>query len=326
MDNQYLGYVDFIHEDFWGRIRPLALVRKRAVDDNWIVDRPCKSDELGPTGLVFWPAIPRDQCQLVWQYVRFKVEANQRPRDPDRDRDEFVVAEEWRNGGMRRVVSPLGLTILPESLIIGPERAVDPNSGLRSQLTVYRRRMRGTLIDGPWRVVEIGGPPRLCLQPKEDDHVVEHALGRLDQGTYHVWDDVEGENQAVLLVEPAKSTGRVIDLLTASGLADWLIRMLKRDKALLTSLDRASPGWRGRLGELLGTATDPILRVLNELRFARLDTALQALASNEARADDLAEMPRFKEILEAAIDRKVAAKRRKSRPRPWRRPATPSAG
>ncbi|APW63209.1 hypothetical protein BSF38_04773 [Paludisphaera borealis] len=305
-----LGYVDFIHEAaLWGRIRPLVMVKKRAADGEWKVDRSCEPGEFGATRLVFWPVIPREQAHLVHRYVRFKVEPNEKPRDPERERDEFVVAEERWNGSMRRVVSPLGLTILPENSIIDSERAVDPRSGLRSQSTVYRRKMNGTLIDGPWRVVDISDPARLCLQPREDDHVVEYTLGRLNQETYHVWDDEYGVNQAVLLTEPAKTDGRVIDHLTESGLADWLIRVFKRDKPFLTSLDRASPGWRGRIGELLETATDPVLRKLNEQRFARLDSALKALAVDESRSDDLVEMPRFKEILDAAINRKIASER-----------------
>ena len=50
MDHYSLGYVQYIHEDLWGRIRPLAIVTKRSADDAWVVDRTCKPDELGDTG------------------------------------------------------------------------------------------------------------------------------------------------------------------------------------------------------------------------------------------------------------------------------------
>lgn len=308
MDHNYLGYVEFIHEENWGRIRPLAIVKKRSADDNWVVDHSCKPDDLGNTGRVFWPKIPHDQNHLVRQYVRFKVELNQRTRDPDRD-DEYIVAEEWRNGNMRRVWT-LGLPTLAENRVVGLDRVVDQDSGLRPDSIVYRRLKWDTQIDGPWRVVSLDNPLRLCLQPKEDDYVVEHELGRLGSETYHVWED-RGETQVVLLVEPAKTSGKVIDLLPASGLAKWLIRVLNRDKSLLTSLDRASPGWRGRVGELLVTATDQVQRLLERGRFAHLEAALDALAYDEARLDDLAELPRFKELLDVAIGRQVAVRREK---------------
>jgi hypothetical protein len=307
MDQFYLGFVEFIHEELWGRIRPLALVKKRSADDAWVVDRACKPDEMGNTGRVFWPKIPRDQEHLVRHYVRFRVELNQRARDPERD-DEYVVAEEWRNGVVRRVAT-LGQTIIPDDRLFGPERLLDSDAGLRPEEVVYRWRLKGTIIDGPWRVAEVSGSTRLCLQPKADGHVVEYALPRLGSETFHVWDNGEGENQAVLLVEPAKAGGRVIDLLPASGLAEWLLRVLKRDKPLLTSFDRASPGWRSHISELLDTVTDPVQVGLDRSRFARLEAALGELAQNEARLTDLAELPRFKETLDAAIRGEVETAR-----------------
>ena len=135
MDHDYLGYVEFIHEDFWGRIRPLALVKKRSSDDAWLVDRVCEPDELGNTGLVFWPKIPRDQGDLVRHYVRFKVEPNQRAHDPEHD--EYIVAEEWQHGTLRRIAT-LGLPILPE------DRAVRPRSRPGSEL--WRRGPRRSSI------------------------------------------------------------------------------------------------------------------------------------------------------------------------------------
>lgn len=309
MDHYYLGYVEFIHpERLIGRIRPLARVRKRPADDSWIVDRAYAPGELGGTDRVFWPKIPHDQDDLTGRYVRFRVEVNQKTRDSEREWHEFVVAEEGRNGTLRRVAK-LGLPILPEERVSGPDRLLSSNTGLPREAIVYRTRMKVTWIDGPWRVAELGDPSRFCLQPKEDGHVVEHALGRLGPETFHLWKDDEGEHQAVLLVEPAKTGGRAIDLLPASGLAEWLIRVLKRDKALLSSLDRASEGWRSHLGELLAPAVDPIQRELDRARFARLEAALDAIAENEARLADLAELPRFKQIRDEAIGREVASRR-----------------
>jgi hypothetical protein len=329
--DHYLGYVEFIHGDLWGRIRPLARVKKRSADDAWIVDRGCEPEEWGSTGLVFWPKIAQDQAYLARHYVRFNVEPNQRPRDPERECDEFVVVRKWPHGLFHRV-EPLGLPILPEKSVLGPDRVLASNSGVEPGSIVYRRRMRDTLIDGPWRVVASGDPPKLCLQPKEDGYVVEHEIdrlgsddrrllplrlqeylrerapGRLGSETYHVWDD-EDEIQAVLLVEPAPEAGRLIDLLPASGLAGWLIRMLTGDKSLLSSLDRASPGWRGRVGELLGTAPEPVQRTLDQNRFAHLEATLDALADDEAQLAKLVELPRFKEVLDAAIGREVVSAR-----------------
>jgi hypothetical protein len=297
MGQYYLGYVEFIHEDLWGRIRPLALVKKPAAKDSWVVDRVCKPDELGETGLIFWPKIPREQLNLHGCYVRFKVEPSQRAHEPDRD--DYIVAEEWRNGGPRRIAS-LGLSVVPEDCVSGADRVLAPDAGARTGAIIYRRFRNGTLIDGPWQVAEVGGPDRLCLQPKEDSQVVEHELRRLGPETYHIWKDRYGEDRAVLLVEPEKELGRVIDLMPDSGLADWLVRVLKRDKG-----DKVGKSLLPRVGELLAAATDQPQR----FRFARLEKALEALANDEARLADLVESSRFKELLAAAIGREVATKR-----------------
>jgi hypothetical protein len=298
MGQYYLGYVEFIHkEDLWGRIRPLALVKKPAGKDSWVVDRVCKPDDLGETGLVFWPKIPREQLNLHGCYVRFKVEPSQRSHDPDRD--DYIVAEERRNGGPRRIAS-LGLPIVPEDHVSGADRVLAPNAGARTGAFIYRRFRNGTLIDGPWQVAQVGGLDRLCLLPKEDSLVVEHELRLLSPDTYHVWKDRHGEARAVLLVEPEKEEGRVIDLLPDSGLAEWLVRALKRDKG-----DKVGKTLLPRVGELLAAATDQLQRS----RFARLEKALEALANDEARLADLVESPRFKVLLVAAIDREVATRR-----------------
>jgi hypothetical protein len=307
MTPYYLGYVEFIHEDLWGRIRPLAIVEKRASDDSWVIYCLCEPDALGATGRVFWPRIPRDQGHLSGHTIRFKVEPNQKARDPDRDLDEFIVAEEWWNGNLRRV-APLGLPLIPEEQVIGPERILALGDRLQPGAIVYRQRLKGTVIDGPWRVGKNGDPPQPCLQPKEYGYVVEHELRRLEPETFLIWDDHD-DQRAVLLVEPAKERGRAIDLLPPSGLADWLIRVLRRDKSLLANLESAAPGWMRRVGELLGTTADPIQLDLERGRFERLSAALVALAESEARLADLVELPRFKEILDAAICREIVSAR-----------------
>ena len=306
MNDYYLGYVEFIHQNPWGRIRPLAVITERSSDGSWVVNRACVPGEFGKTGLVYWRRIPSDQFHLAHSYVRFKVEPNTGTRTPGRDGDfdEYVVAEERRNGTMHRV-RPLGLPILQEDDVRGPERLVDANSGRPLEMIVYRRRLKDTMIDGPWRVAAFDATGRLCLRPKEDDHVVEHAFWLLGQETYHDWKTNEGEDRAVLLVEPAKAGGKVIDLLPASGLADWLVRVLKGDKPLLSKLDVACPGWRGQVGGLLGAEVDPLQRG----RFGRLELALDALAADEARLSDLVESSRFKKILDDAIGREVATSR-----------------
>lgn len=311
MNDFYLGYVEWIHQErLYGRIRPLAAVKKRSADDTWVVDRKYETGELGETNRVFWPMIPRDQDHLVGQYVRFRAEVNQRNRDSEREWHDFLVAGEWPYGNLRRV-STLGLPTLAEDRVLGPDRAVGPSTVLRAGAIVYRRRMKDTTIDGPWRVAEVGGPTRLCLQPKEDGYVLEHVLGRLGSETYHVWDDDEREIQVVLLVEPAEADGRVIDLLPASGLAGWLVRVMKRDRGLLAILEKASPGWRGRVSELIEAASDPVQRTLERGRYAKLGAALDTLAADEARLADLVELPRFKAILDAAVGREVAAARQR---------------
>jgi|GEM_PF-3754018 len=308
MDSYYLGYVEYIDAGLWGRIRPLTVLRKRAADDTWIVDRVCASDELGATGLVFWPRIPRDQDHLLHQYVRFKVEPNQKVRDSEVEKDEFVVAEDRRNSHTRRVAT-LGRAILPEDRVSGVERIVDSSTSVKPDVIVFRRRKRDTLIDGPWRVAKVAGSSDLCLQPKEDGHVLEYSLPRLSSETFHIWNDEQGERQAVLLVDPPKLDGQVIDLLPNSGLAEWLIRILRRDTTFLASLDRSAAGWRGRIGELLNITTEPVQRELDQRRFSRLEAALDALAADEARLSDLVELPRFKEVLSVAIGLEVESAR-----------------
>lgn len=311
MNDYYLGYVEWIQQEgLYGRIRPLATLKKRSADDAWVVDREYKRGELGETNRVFWPKIPRDQEHLAGQYVRFKAEVNQRARDSEREWHDFVVAGEWQHGNVRRV-STLGVPTVAEDRVLGPERAVSPNPDLRAGAIVYRRRLKDTTIDGPWRLAEVGDPTRLCLQPKQDGYVLVHVLARLGSETYHVWDDDGDEIQVVLLVEPAKAEGRVIDLLSPSGLADWLVRVLKRDRVLLATFDSASPGWRGRVDELVDTVTDSVQRAVEQGRYARLGTALDALAADEAQLANIAELPRFKAMLDAAIGREVAAARQR---------------
>ncbi|MHB1561532.1 MAG: hypothetical protein ACYC61_29130, partial [Isosphaeraceae bacterium] len=285
MSIYYLGYVEFIHPELWGRIRPLATLKKRTSDSNWVVDRRCVPGELGSSGKVFWPKIPYDQDRLQGCYVRFRVEPNQKHRDSDREFDEYVVAEEWRNGNVRRV-DQIGWVILSEDLVTGAERVVNPGGRLRAETIVYRRRMRDTEIDGPWRLVEQSEPARLCLQPKDEGHVWKYSLARLPQETFWLWDDGD-MRRAVLLAEPPKSAGQVIDHLSDPELADWLIRVLKRDKPLLAHLDQTSPDWRSRIGELLADVADPARRDLEQRRYGRLKAALEELAGNEARMADL---------------------------------------
>lgn len=311
MANYYLGYVEYINQErLIGRIRPLARLRKRSSDDAWVVDRAYEPGDLGGTDRVFWPMIPRDQDGLTEQYVRFRVEVNQKTQDSEREWHDFVVAAEWQNGALRRVAT-LGIPILLEDRVFGPDRVLGSSHRLRPEATVYRRRMKDTIIDGPWRVAKLGDPPRLCLQPKEDGYIVEHRIDHLGSDSFHVWDEDHRETHMVFLAEPAKAGGRVIDLLPASGLAGWLSRVLKRDMPLLANLELASPGWRGRVGDLLDAAADPVQRELERGRFSRLEAALDALAEDEARLDDLAELPRFKELLDAAIGREVAMRREK---------------
>ena len=138
---------------------------------------------------------------------------------------------------------------------------------------------------------------------------MEHRIDHLGSESFHLWEDNQHETHMVFLAEPAKAEGKVVDLLTTPNLAEWLIGILKRDKSLLTILDRASPGWRGRVGELLTTASDRVHQSLERERFSRLEAALDALAADEARLDDLAELPRFKELLDATISRKVESAR-----------------
>jgi hypothetical protein len=308
MDNYYLGHVDYInHEGLWGRIRPLALVKKRTADGAWIVERVCKPDELGESGLVFWPKIPREQSELDGLYVRFKVEPNlyvrfkvepnQRAHGPDHD--DHIVAADRRNGLSHRVET-LGFSIVPEDRLDGAERVLAPSAGRRPGTTVYRRLGKGILIDGPWKVARIDGTSKLCLAPKKADFVVEHDVWRLGAETYHEWKDLDGMDQSVLLVEPEKTGGRVKDLMSDSGLAGWLVAVLKRDngdKVAKTILSRVSP--------LLAAATDHLERS----RFARIEKALAVLANDEARLSDLVESPRFKELLADAIGREVASRR-----------------
>ena len=92
----------------------------------------------------------------------------------------------------------------------------------------------------------------------------------------------------------------MIDLLPDADLAEWLVRVLRRDKG-----DKVGKTLLPRVGELLVAATDQVQRA----RFARLKKALEALADDEARLADLAESPRFKEILDAAIGREVKTAR-----------------
>jgi hypothetical protein len=152
----------------WGRIRPLALVRKR--DDDWIKVREIKRSELGETGLVFWPAIPRDQGFLEGNYVRFKVEPNAKSRNSEDNHDEFIVAEDGRNGSSSRV-DTLGWPVLSEKHISVPDRILSSHEILRPETIIYRRRLKDTLIDGPWRVFKLPDPLRLGLMPKEDGFV-----------------------------------------------------------------------------------------------------------------------------------------------------------
>jgi hypothetical protein len=298
MDHYYLGYVDFIRaEKHLGRIFPLAIVKKRSAGDAWIVDRVYEPNELGSTNRVFWPNIPSDQLNLDGRYVRFKVESNLRAQDPEDD--QYIVAEERRNGTSRRVVT-LGLPIVPEDRVDGSERILASSAGVRPGMFVYRRRLKGTLIDGPWRIAQVDGPSLLCLQPKDDGHVVEHKFPQLGLATYHVWTDRNGEEHTVLLVEPEKDVGDIIDLMPDSALGEWLDRMLKRDKG-----DKVGKSLLPTVGERLAAATDQLQRS----RFARLEKALNVLADDEARLADLVESPRFKEVLDAAVGREVATKR-----------------
>jgi hypothetical protein len=131
----------------------------------------------------------------------------------------------------------------------------------------------------------------------------------LGSESFHIWEGKDDEARVVLLVEPAKANGRVIDLLPDSGLADWLTRGLGKNKPLLSIFDLASPGWRGRLGDLLEATSDPIQKKLNLDRFARLEVALDTLADDEARLADLIELPRFKDLLEVAIGRERDSRR-----------------
>ncbi len=307
----YLGWVEKINvTGHHGRIRPLALVKKRSEDGGWVVDRRLEKGELGESDCVFWFNIPDQQLHLARQYIRFKVKPNLRTRDQERERwDEFVVAGDDRNGSTRPV-DPLGFPAISDEQVEGPDRVLSPSSGVNPGMMVFRRRKNGTLIDGPWRVAEFGGTDPLCLRPKEEDHVVEYDCARMGPGTYHDW--VEGgEARFVLLVEPARDHGRPRDLLSTSGLAGWLIRVLRRDRARLSCFDQVSPDWKDRLGEALAAATDPVQKKLEEARFKTLGPALNALAANEARLNELVEEPRFKAILDRAMaDHLNAAKGR----------------
>ena len=262
-------------------------------------------NELGESGLVYWPKMTREQSQFKGRYVRFKVEPTQKRLDSKRPQDDYYVAEGWI--GTPRRIAPIGFPIYPKDRFFGPER--DPTPGLGVGLILYLRHRGGYLIEGPWRITEVGQPPKLCPQHHENGFVMKYALNRLDSNTYHLWEKDKGENEAVLLVEPVKASGEIIELLPDSGLADWLIRVLRRDKPLLSSLDLASPGWRGRLGELLETVTDEVQQRLEQGRFNRLEKALEAIAANEARLSDLIELPQFKGMLDAAIERKVESER-----------------
>ena len=171
----------------------------------------------------------------------------------------IAMTTSWPKSGEMVVpgrIASLGWPIVEEEYVSGADRVLAPDAGARTGAIIYRRVHSGTLIDGPWQVAQIGGADRLCLQPKEDSQVVEHELRRLSPETYHIWKDRHDEDRAVLLVEPEKEMGRIIDLMPDSGLAEWLVRVLKRDRG-----DKVGKTLLPKVGELLAAATDQLQRL-----------------------------------------------------------------
>ena len=322
MNDYYIGYIEYIHEHLWGRIKPLAVLKKRSGDGNWAVDRTCEPQEFEPTGLVYWRKIPAEQGNWMGRYVRLKLKQNSRPPKPGGDQDQYEVVGDGQPGHSDRLAS-IGVRVLPDSLVIGPDRRLAQSSGLglsayvirnRNKVIsyhddiVYRRRDGDTVVDGPWKIIDLAVGEALCLQPYRDDVVSEFEIDDFEPEDLLAWEDKYNRTHLVVLAEPPGSRGRAIDLMPTSGLAGWLVRKLKSDGSLLASLDSALPGWRNQARDLLTDATEPTRRSLELDRFTRLESALEALAADEARLSDLAESPRFREIRDAAIDRELASR------------------
>ena len=213
MNDDYLEYVELIHQNPWGRILPLAVITKRSSDENWVVNRACEPGEFGETGLVYWRRIPSDQSHLAHSYVRFKVEPNTETRTPERDGDfdEYVVAEEWRNGTMHRV-RPLGLPILsPTHRLVAPLRRIGHVEEIKG----------GWAVTPPTPYVDMRWPEilkrmlakevlRLALEegdgPTAPDSV-HGEFGRADE-----WGDREGSLRDWIAANPA-TIAEIVDLL-----------------------------------------------------------------------------------------------------------------
>ena len=253
-----------------------------------------------PTGKVFWPTVPTDQLSLKYSYVRCKVEKNHDPEPDNREWDAFIVAKDRGRGSAFRV-EPIRAIVLPEEDISGPEMIISSSSEQNLNTTVYRSRMRQTILDGPWRVAKCDESNLSCLRPKNDGYVTEFRRDRLPDGTVFPWTDRHNKTHIVLLSEPSPEDGETIDQLSRSELANWLVKQLKRDFDLLNGMNNAVPGWQKKLKESVETLADPIQRVLNSRRWEKLQLILEFLDEQESRLADLLELPRFKEKVNQAI-------------------------
>lgn len=298
MSDHYLGIVDYIHPDGWGRIIPLKALKAGADDGHWEVDPASPSRDWGEDGRIRWTNIPPDQSHHAGNYVRFRVERESAVNGLGRKRERYRVAAQSGEAD-RYPVEVQGLWPVL-SLNVAREAEIPLSHEVKLPLgaIVYRSYKNDTRIDGPWRVASGAGDARL-LRPDRENHVFEHRAHLLESRRYVR--SPEGRH-AVLLYEPP--SGEVHDLMPERDLPRWLLDLLASGGGVGEGLDRALADWEGRATAAIA-GDEPTRRNLHARRLRRLRDRIELLDGDDAHLAALVDLPRFRQYLDDAIERRV---------------------